>query len=148
VISNRLASVKETKLHEYLLRFISGGAATILAGLVAKCFGPGPGGLFRAFPAIFPAAATLMEAHSRQRMAEIGHGGTHRGRIGAGIGAASATLGCVGLAGFGLVVWLLLPRHNAVLIILAVTALWTLLCLALWEVRRQRIFGVRIRWMR
>lgn len=148
MISIRLSSVKETRAREYLLRFIFGGAATVLAGLVAKYFGPGPGGLFLAFPAIFPAAATLMEAHSRQRMAQIGHDGTNRGRIGASIDAASAALGCVGLAGFALVVWLLLPRHRPVPIILAATAVWTAVSIGLWEVRRRRIFGVRMRWMR
>jgi hypothetical protein len=148
VISIRLSSVKETKAREYLLRFIFGGAATVVAGLVAKYFGPGPGGLFLAFPAIFPAAATLMEAHSRQRMAQIGHDGTNRGRIGASIDAASAALGCVGLAGFALVVWLLLPQHRPALIILAATAVWTAVSIGLWEVRRRRIFGVRMRWMR
>jgi Protein of unknown function (DUF3147) len=148
VISVRMASVKETRAHEYLLRFVFGGAATVLAGLVAKYFGSGAGGLFLAFPAIFPAAATLMEAHSKKRMAEIGHDGTNRGRTGASIDAASAALGCVGLAGFALVVWRLLPRHNAALIIVAATAVWTAVSIGLWEVRGRRIFGVRWRWMR
>ncbi len=148
MISIRLASVRETRPREYLLRFVFGGAATVLAALVARYFGPGPGGLFMAFPAIFPAAATLMEAHSKQRMAQIGHDGTNRGRIGAGIDAASAALGSVGLAGFALVVWLLLAHHNAVLIVLAATCVWALVSIALWELRRRRIFGVRLRWMR
>ncbi len=148
MISARLASVKETKPHEYVLRFLFGGAATVLAGLVAKYCGAGPGGLFMAFPAIFPAAATLMEAHSKERMAKIGHDGTNRGRMSASIDAASAALGCVGLAGFALVVWRLLPRHNALLIILAATAVWTAVSVVLWEVRVRRIFGVRMRWMR
>lgn len=148
MISARLTSVKETRAHEYLLRFVFGGAATVLAGLVAKYFGAGPGGLFMAFPAIFPAAATLMEAHSKQRMAKTGHDGTNRGRISASIDAASAALGCVGLAGFGLVVWHLLPAHNAVLIVGGATAVWTAVAIALWQVRVRRIFGVRMRWMR
>lgn len=148
MISARLSSIRETKLHEYLLRFAFGGAATVLAGLVAKCFGPGPGGLFLAFPAIFPATATLMEAHSKERMAKIGHDGTQRGRISASIDASSAALGCIGLAGFALVVWKLLPGHNPLLMIVAATAAWTAIAVALWEARKRRIFGVRFRWMR
>jgi hypothetical protein len=148
MISVRLSSVKETKRHEYLLRFLFGGAATVLAGLIAKYYGAGPGGLFMAFPAIFPAAATLMESHSKKRMAKIGHDRTNRGRISASIDAASAALGCVGLAGFALLVWLLLPEHNGVLIILGATCVWTGVAVALWEVRKRRIFGVRMRWMR
>ncbi|MGA7884390.1 MAG: DUF3147 family protein [Acidobacteriaceae bacterium] len=148
MISVRLSSVKETKAHEYLLRFVFGGAATVLAGLVARYFGAGPGGLFLAFPAIFPAAATLMESHSKERMAKIGHDGTNRGRISASIDAASAGLGCVGLAGFALLVWRLLPAHNAVLIVFGATAVWAAVAVALWQVRVRRIFGVRMRWMR
>lgn len=148
MISARFSSVKETKAHEYLLRFVFGGAATVVAGLVAKYFGSGAGGLFLAFPAIFPASATLMEAHSKQRMAKTGHDGTQRGRISASIDAASAALGCVGLAGFGLVVWHLLPQHNGLLIVACATAVWALIAIALWEIRKRRIFGVRMRWMR
>lgn len=148
MISVRLSSVKETKRHEYVLRFVFGGAATVLAGLVAKYCGAGWGGLFMAFPAIFPAAATLMEAHSKERMVKIGHDGTNRGRISASIDAASAALGCVALAGFALVVWRLLPRHNGLLVILAATAVWAAVAVALWLLRRKRIFGVRLRWMR
>lgn len=148
MISVRLSSVKETKAREYLLRFIFGGAATVLAGLVAKYFGAAAGGLFLTFPAIFPASATLMEAHSKKRMAEIGHDGTRRGRISASIDAASAALACVGLGAFGLALWQLLPRHNAALVILAATAAWALIAIGLWEVRKRRIFGVRMRWMR
>lgn len=144
----RLASIRETRAREYLLRFAFGGAATVLAGLVGKYFGAGWGGLFLAFPAIFPASATLMAAHSKQRMAQIGHDGTQRGRISASIDAVSAALGCVGLAGFGFVLWKLLPQHNALLVILAATGAWAVLSVALWEVRKRRIFGVRMRWMR
>jgi hypothetical protein len=148
VISVRMSSVKETKRREYVLRFLFGGAATVLAGLVAQYFGAGPGGLFMAFPAIFPAAATLMEAHSKERMAKTGHDGTNRGRASAGIDAASAALGCVALAGFALFVWRLLPAHNAALVIAGATAVWAGVAFALWEARTRRIFGVRMRWMR
>ena len=40
---------------------------TVLAGVIAKKFGPVVGGLFLAFPAIFPASATLIEKHERER---------------------------------------------------------------------------------
>ena len=47
-------SLKETKLHEYALRFVFGGICTVLAGLIAKRYVLGLGGLFLTFPAIFP----------------------------------------------------------------------------------------------
>jgi hypothetical protein len=130
------------------VRFVFGGAATVVAGLVAKHFGPGPGGLFLAFPAIFPATATLLESHEKKRMAKIGHDGTRRGRMAASIDAAGAALGCAGLAGFGAVVWLLLPQHNAWSIIVAAMAVWTVISIALWELRKNRIFGFRFRLLR
>jgi hypothetical protein len=40
---------------------------TVVAGLIAARFGPVVGGLFLAFPAIFPATATLIEKHVRER---------------------------------------------------------------------------------
>ena len=43
------------------------GLITAVAGIIAKQFGPGIGGLFLAFPAIFPASATLIEKHEKQK---------------------------------------------------------------------------------
>ena len=148
MVDAKPSSLKETKPHEYLVRFVFGGAATVLAGLVAKHFGPGAGGLFLAFPAIFPATATLIETHEKKRKAKIGHDGTNRGRIAASIDAGGAALGCVGLAGFASVLWLLLPQHNSAAILIAALAVWMILSITLWEVRRRRIFGIRFRVLR
>lgn len=142
------SALKDTKWHEYLLRFVFGGAATVLAGLVAKHFGAGPGGLFLAFPAIFPATATLLESHQKERKAEIGADGTNRGRWAASIDAAGAALGCFGLAGFALVLWRLLPGHDAAVILAAAMLLWVAVSIGLWFVQTRRIFGVRFRAMR
>jgi hypothetical protein len=57
----------QTKWYEYAVRFVAGGPVTATAGIIAKKFGPGVGGLFLAFPAIFPASATLIEKHEKQR---------------------------------------------------------------------------------
>jgi hypothetical protein len=145
LIEARLSALKESRPHEYILRFAFGGAATLLAGLIAEHFGPGLGGLFLAFPAIFPATATLIEAHEKKRMAKIGRDGTNRGRMAASIDAAGAALGCVGLAGFAIVVWLFLPQHRASLVMIAALSVWTALSISLWELRKRRIFGLRFR---
>jgi hypothetical protein len=142
MISARISSLKEAKPHEYLMRFAFGGAATVLAGLIALHFGPGPGGLFLAFPAIFPATATLIEAHEKRRMAKIDHDGTNRGRMAASLDAAGASLGCVGLAGFATVLWLLLPAHGAWLSLSAAGAVWVLLSVSLWRARKTHLFGL------
>jgi len=44
-------------------RFVFGGMVTALAGLVADHYGPILGGLFLAFPGIFPAGVSLVEKH-------------------------------------------------------------------------------------
>lgn len=145
MISVTTSSLKESRPHEYVIRFAFGGGATVLAGLIAMHFGPGPGGLFLAFPAIFPATATLIEAHEKKRMAQIGHDGTNRGRIAASIDAAGASLGCVGLAAFAFVLCVMLPGHNALLSMIAALAVWALLSVALWKLRKIRLFEFRSR---
>jgi hypothetical protein len=62
-----LSALGKTKWYEYALRFAFGGAITVAAGLIANKWGPGVGGLFLAFPAIFPASATLVEKHEKTK---------------------------------------------------------------------------------
>ncbi|MGC2637710.1 MAG: DUF3147 family protein [Acidobacteriaceae bacterium] len=143
MVEVKLAALRQTRPHEYLMRFLFGGAATVLAGLIAKKFGPGIGGLFLAFPAIFPASATLIEKHEKQRKSKIGHDGTARGRMAASIDAAGAAMATLGLCGFAIVLVVLLPRHNAALVIAAATAVWALVSVGFWELRKIRIFGLR-----
>jgi hypothetical protein len=50
------------------------------------------GGLFLAFPAIFPASATLIEQHERRRKQGTGGHGTLRGRRAAALDAAGASI--------------------------------------------------------
>ena len=97
--------LRESRWYEYVVRFVFGGTVTALAGIIAKRFGPEIGGLFLAFPAIFPATATLIEKHERRKKEEAGQDGTARGRAAAGVDAAGAAMGSVGLAVFAIVVW-------------------------------------------
>ena len=136
MISVKLSALKASTPLEYFTRFAFGGAATVLAGLIAQRFGPGLGGLFLAFPAIFPATATLIEAHEKKRMAKTGHDGTNRGRMAASLDAAGASLGCVGLAGFAATLWIMLPWHNASLSMITALAVWAVLSVALWKIRK------------
>jgi hypothetical protein len=103
-----LASLGGTKWHEYAVRFVFGGLITAAAGLIAHRYGPGIGGLFLAFPAIFPASATLVEKHETQKKRRAGLHGVIRGREAAALDAVGAASGCIGLAGFALFVWQLL----------------------------------------
>ncbi|MFP5230596.1 MAG: DUF3147 family protein [Acidobacteriota bacterium] len=140
MIQIRLSGLRATRPHQYLARFVFGGAATLLAGLIAQHFGPAVGGLFLAFPAIFPASVTLIESHEKERKRAIGRDGTARGRVAAGIDAAGTALGCLGLAGFALVLWRLLPHRNSWLVIALATLAWVAISVALWELRRKHPF--------
>jgi hypothetical protein len=53
--------IGQTRWYEYAIRFLFGELITAVAGIIAKKFGPGIGGLFLAYPAILPASATLIE---------------------------------------------------------------------------------------
>ena len=102
------SSLRQTKWHEFAIRFFFGGGITVAAGVLAKKFGPEVGGLFLAFPAIFPAAATLAQKHEVQKKREKGLNGLQRGIDAAGAEAAGAAVGSIGLLAFALVVWFLL----------------------------------------
>lgn len=143
MVEFRLSALKSTRPHEYLVRFAFGGAATVLAGIIAKHYGAGLGGLFLAFPAIFPCSATLVESHEKERKRRIGHDGTNRGRTAASLDAAGAALGAFGLVAFAALLWYWLPRHNAALVIAAATFVWIAVSVALWHLRRKRVFGLR-----
>jgi len=69
------SSLRQTKWNQYAVRFIFGGLITAAAGVVAKQHGPVIGGLLLAFPAIFPASATLIEKHEKQRKEQNGMNG-------------------------------------------------------------------------
>ena len=94
------AGLKETKWHEYALRFLAGGIITVGAGLIARKWGPAIAGLFLAFPAIFPASATLIEKHQRERKQKEGLQGKERGTDAAAIDALGAAREVAGLGGF------------------------------------------------
>ncbi len=137
-----LTALQRTKWYEYLLRFLFGGAITALAGIIAKRFGPGVGGLFLAFPAIFPASATLIEKHEKQKKKRAGINETFRGRQAAGLDAAGASLGSIGLIVFGLVFWLLIPHAATWLALLCATIAWMLVSGTLWYFRKIKL-GLR-----
>ena len=143
MIELRFAALRESKPHEYAIRFLFGGVCTALAGLIAKRFGPSIGGLFLAFPAIFPAAVSLIQSHEKERKAKAGFDGSNRGRSAASIDSAGAALGSIGLAGFALTLFRCLPRANALIVMLFATAIWLLIVFALWEFRKHHFFRRR-----
>jgi Protein of unknown function (DUF3147) len=131
-----ISALYRTKWHEYALRFLFGGAITVIAGILAKKYGPVFGGLFLAFPAIFPASATLVEKHECEKKRRAGIPRTIRGRQAAALDARGAAMGSIGLACFALVVWKLLPLWQPVLVLLAALAVWFAVSYLIWRARK------------
>src|ERR1035438_9032369 len=123
-VSADFSALKKTEWYEYAVRFLLGGSVTVVAGLLAKYYGPVFGGLFLAFPAIFPASATLVDKHERQKKQRAGIAQTTRGRQVAGLDAAGAALGSLGLATFAFVIWKLLPVWSVADAFIAALAAW------------------------
>ena len=105
------SSLRETKALEYVRRFVFGGLVTVAASLIAKKWGPVIGGLFLAFPGIFPPGVSLVETHKIEREANEGKHGVMTGRAHASVEAAGASEGALGLAAFAAVVWKMQPSH-------------------------------------
>jgi hypothetical protein len=143
MIKMDFSSLKESKPHEYAVRFLFGGTCTVLAGLIAKRYGPGLGGLFLAFPAIFPAGASLIESHEKKRKAEHGFDGTMRGRLAASIDAVGVSLGCVGLMAFAFTLMIGLPKYRAPCVLIMATVVWIGISTLLWAIHRNRLFHKR-----
>jgi len=132
----QLSNLRSVRPHEYLVRFFLGGLTTVVTGLIAHRFGPQAGGLFLAFPAIFPASATLIEKHEMEKKRKRGLDGRGRGRSAAALDALGASLGSVGLIAFALSAWFLLLRYGASFAICFSTASWLTTSLLALAVRR------------
>ena len=131
------SKLRENTPGEFFSRFVFGGAVTVVASLIAKRFGPVIGGLFLAFPGIFPAAVSMTEKHAEKRKAEKGAVGTRFGRAEASVEAAGASAGALGLAAFAFVLWKGLPAHSLLPVLLAACAAWLILSFALWWLRER-----------
>ena len=129
------AALKEAKWHEYAIRFFLGGLITVATGLIAKNFGPAVGGLFLAFPAIFPATATLIASHEKKKKQCAGLDGTRRGRDAAALESRGTALSTIGLFAFGVIVWRLLPMHRAWLVLMAAAGSWFVISVFVWRLR-------------
>lgn len=135
VVRVKFAALKQGHWYEYLVRFVLGGLATVVAGVVADIWGPAAGGLFLAFPAIFCASATLIEKHERERKEKKGLKGADRGKNAAALDAAGAGLGSVALAVFGALMWGLAQDGPGLSLAIA-TVVWFAIAVVLWWARR------------
>jgi hypothetical protein len=131
----KFSALRESRWYEFVIRFVLGGVATVAAGIIAKIYGPLVGGLFLAFPAIFPASATLIEKHERKRKERLGLRGLRRGREAAALEACGTAIGSFGLMAFGGVITLLTTLPIWLGFVLA-TAVWAAVAALIWSTRR------------
>ena len=131
-----LSSMHRSRWSDHTLRFVFGGIVTAVTGLIAKRYGPGVAGLFLAFPAIFPAGATLIEKDEKEKKGEAGLDGTARGRAAASIDAAGAAMGTLGLIAFAILVWRFLPGHSSLTILPGAGLAWLAISILAWWIRK------------
>ncbi len=127
--------------HEYLSRFVMGGFVTALAGVITHKYGPVLGGLFLAFPSIFPASATLIAEHEQRREKRNTVSAQMKGRKAVEMDAFGAAMGALGLLVFALLAWRLLPVFPVWLVLTGSTVAWfsvSILVWYLWESFRPR----------
>jgi Protein of unknown function (DUF3147) len=117
--------LKKVKWWEYAIRFVFGGAITVLTGLLNHWLGPAVAGMFLAFPAILPASLTLVKQHD--------------GRKKAADDARGARLGAIGLVAFAVVVGLTANAWAAAAVLAAATVVWLAVSLLLFAV----VYGPR-----
>jgi MFS family permease len=132
------SEIRDTRWYEYATRFLFGGLVTATAGLIAARFGPAIGGLFLAFPAIFPASASLIEKHEKEKKAQYGFDGTKRGRLAASVDAAGTAMGTLGLMAFAGVAWMLLPQLPTWLTLFIAMVAWAGTAATAWMIGRHR----------
>jgi hypothetical protein len=140
-IKLKIGALRRTRWHEYLTRFVLGGLITALTGWLAGRYGPVLGGLFLAFPAIYPCSATLLESHEQAKKRNAGIGMTIRGRLAAALEARGAVMGAIGLIAFAAVVWQVLPRIGLSATLLLALVTWLAVSGLLWYLRKHPPWG-------
>ena len=138
-IEVNFGAFKRSRWYEYVVRFLFGGTVAVLAGIIAKHYGPEIGGLFLAFPAIFPATATLLEKHESRK-----EPGKLRAREVAGIDAAGASIGSIGLVVFAIIVWRALPHFPLTAVLAMATSAWLLVAIWVWWARKTLLRKLRV----
>ena len=134
-----LSALRQIKWYEIVLRFLFGGLATVATGMSAKSFGTVVVSMFLAFSAIFPATATLVEKHEKEKKRVAGIDGANRARCAVALEARGATIGSIGLICFAIVVWRLLPGGAEWLILLSAILGWAATSILLWQIYRLRL---------
>ena len=129
------AAIRRTRPKEYSVRFLFGGTVTLLAGVAAHYYGSAIGGLFLAFPAIFPAGVTLIAKHEERKRRMAGLDGKERGRLAAALDTRGAIIGSCGLFFFAFSVHSLLPVLSPGAALGLATLAWFASSVLIWRLR-------------
>ena len=131
------STVKQTRWHEFAVRFVLGGLITAFAGIIGHKYGPYVGGLFLAFPAIFPASATLLDKHEKQKKQRAGLNGRARARQLVSLDAAGTAMGSIGLFVFALLIHECIRQYSIWLVIGGATVIWLVVSILGWYIRKR-----------
>jgi hypothetical protein len=134
----QITSLRATTPMQYAQRFLFGGLVTVVATLIADKWGPVVGGMFLAFPGIFPAGVSLVEEHKTERESQEGKVGVILARGEASVEATGASAGTWGLAAFGLVIWKESALHSLPVVLACAGSAWVALSWTAWMVRDRR----------
>jgi hypothetical protein len=115
------SELRQTKPRDMAVRALFGAAISVVAGLCGAEIGTVAGGLLLAFPAILPAALTLIEEKDGNAAAVHDVGG--------------AIFGGVGLVAFAIVAQATLRSIPAGVALLAAFAAWCVVSLVLYVLR-------------
>jgi hypothetical protein len=129
------AAIRRSKPKEHAVRFLFGGTVTLLAGLVAHYYGPSVGGLFLAFPAIFPAGVTLIAIHEERKRQKAGLNGKERARLAAALDTRGAVIGSCGLFFFAFSMHSSLPVLPTAAALALATLAWFASSVLIWRLR-------------
>lgn len=138
--------VSETRWHEFAGRFLLGGLITAFVGIIGHKYGPAVGGLFLAFPAIFPASATLIDKHEKEKKERAGLNGHGRARQLVSVDAAGTAIGSIGLFAFALVIHETIRDYNTWLVIGGATTVWAGVSVLAWYLRKRTRSSFKRAW--
>jgi hypothetical protein len=131
-----LTGARQTTWLQAASRFLVRGITTALVGIIGKKFGPGIGGLFLAFPAIFPASATLIEKRELEKKRRAGMNGEKRSRDVAAVDAAGAAMGSTGLDGFALFIYKSLVTNPSSEVLSGAVLIWMVISVLVWRIAK------------
>jgi hypothetical protein len=140
------SKVKETRWHEFGVRFLLGGLITAFAGIIGHKYGAPIGGLFLAFPAIFPASATLIDKHEKEKKERAGLNGHGRARQLVSVDAAGTAIGSIGLFAFAFLIHETIRDHSTWLVIGGATIVWAGVSVLAWYLRKRTRSSCKRAW--